>query len=64
LLDEFFDYTVFTNYEKVYIIHGKGEGKLQEFVHNYLKNNPFVKSFEFALPEEGGSGCTVVYLKL
>lgn len=64
LLDDFFDSIVFTNFEKIYIIHGKGEGKLQEFVHDYLSENPFVKSFNFALPEEGGTGCTVVYLKL
>ncbi len=64
ILEDYFDNLVFTNYEKVYIIHGKGEGKLQRFVQDYLKNNPFVSSFEFARPEEGGTGCTVASLKL
>lgn len=45
------------------IIHGFGEGILQKGVQEYLKNNRYVESFSFALPEDGGMGKTYVKLK-
>ncbi|MCX8058001.1 MAG: Smr/MutS family protein [Spirochaetes bacterium] len=62
-LDEFLDKALLSNYEKLYIIHGKGDGILSRFVHEYLKSKKFVKSFSFAPIEEGGNGCTIVFLK-
>lgn len=62
-LDDYLDKALLSNYEKVYIIHGKGDGILSKFVHDYLKGKEFVKSFSFAPIEEGGNGCTIVYLK-
>lgn len=44
------------------IIHGKGDGILQQITHDFLHNNSCVKSFRFAKPEEGGSGKTIVTL--
>lgn len=44
------------------IIHGKGTGVLQQSVQDYLSNCASVKSFNFALPEDGGFGKTYVEL--
>ncbi len=46
------------------ILHGKGHGILQQGIHDYLKMSPHVKEYYFARPEEGGSGKTVVILKV
>jgi len=45
------------------IIHGTGEGVLGRGIHEYLRGNPAVADFHFALPEEGGYGKTIVRLK-
>lgn len=45
------------------IIHGKGEGILQKAIHEYLRECPGVERFEFARPEDGGSGKTQVFLR-
>ncbi len=44
------------------IIHGYGNGVLQQTVINYLKKRKEVESFNFALPEDGGMGKTYVRL--
>jgi DNA mismatch repair protein MutS2 len=46
----------------LWIIHGKGTGKLREGVHEFLKLHPQVDRFELAPQNEGGSGVTVAYL--
>jgi DNA mismatch repair protein MutS2 len=45
------------------IIHGTGEGILQKAVREYLKQCPGVDRFEFARPEDGGFGKTIVFLR-
>ena len=45
------------------IIHGKGNGVLQQAVHDYLSHYPGVQDFHFARPEEGGTGKTYVVLE-
>lgn len=45
------------------IIHGKGEGILQKGIHDYLAKAPGVERFEFARPEDGGFGKTLVFLR-
>lgn len=45
------------------ILHGKGQGILQQAIHDYLKHHPHVQEYHFARPEEGGSGKTVVIMK-
>ena len=50
------------NFGTLWIIHGKGTGKLREGVHEYLKDHPQVKSFALASEEDGGSGVTLVYI--
>jgi len=47
----------------LWIIHGKGTGRLRQGVHEFLQRHPQVERFELAPQKEGGSGVTVVYLK-
>ena len=37
-LDQYLDQAVLSNYEQVYIIHGKGTGALQKGVQQHLKS--------------------------
>ena len=47
----------------LWIIHGKGTGRLRQGVHEFLQRHPQVAKYELASQQEGGSGVTVVYLK-
>ncbi|BFM38477.1 endonuclease MutS2 [Synechocystis sp. LKSZ1] len=47
----------------LWIIHGKGTGKLREGVHAFLSHHPQVERFELASSEEGGAGVTLAYLQ-
>jgi DNA mismatch repair protein MutS2 len=47
----------------LWIIHGKGTGKLRQGVHEFLERHPLVDRFELAAQAEGGTGVTVAYLK-
>ena len=46
------------------IIHGKGEGILQKSIQEYLSRCPWVEKYSFASPEAGGTGKTIVRMKL
>ncbi len=48
------------NIERVHIIHGKGSGKLREAVHQILKRNSHVSSFEIDSDLRYGGGATEV----
>ena len=45
------------------IIHGDGTGRLRKAVHEKLANDPSVKEYRLGMPQEGGTGATVVVLK-
>lgn len=47
----------------LWIIHGKGTGRLREGVQEFLKRHSLVERFELAPQNEGGSGVTVAFLK-
>ncbi|PPT09391.1 Recombination inhibitory protein MutS2 [Geitlerinema sp. FC II] len=47
----------------LWIIHGKGTGKLREGVHEFLKRSSHIDRFELAQQKDGGAGVTVAYLK-
>ncbi len=47
----------------LWVIHGKGTGRLRQGVHEFLQRHPQVARFELAPQKEGGAGVTVVYLK-
>lgn len=46
----------------LWIIHGKGTGRLREGVHEFLGRHPQVERFELAPQNEGGTGVTIAYL--
>ncbi|MDJ0553699.1 MAG: endonuclease MutS2 [Microcoleaceae cyanobacterium MO_207.B10] len=50
-------------YGLLWIIHGKGTGKLRQGIHEFLQQHPLVERYELAARAEGGSGVTVAYLK-
>ena len=62
-LEHQIDLCALSNFASFSVIHGKGYGVLQQAVHDYLSNCPLVQSFEFAHPDDGGSGKTYVTLK-
>jgi len=47
----------------LWIIHGKGTGKLRQGVHELLTRSPHIDRFELADQKSGGSGVTIAYLK-
>jgi len=47
----------------LWIIHGKGTGKLRQGVHEFLQQHPQVERFELADSKEGGAGVTIAYLR-
>ncbi|EKO1102452.1 endonuclease MutS2 [Staphylococcus pseudintermedius] len=62
-LDQYLDQAVLSNYEDVYIIHGKGTGALQKGVQQHLKRHKSVATYSGGMPSEGGFGVTVATLK-
>lgn len=62
-LNDHFDKILLSNIKEFSIVHGKGNGVLQEVVHDMLKTSKYVKEFCFARPEFGGTGKTLVTLK-
>ncbi len=63
IVEKSLDSAVAGGMQTMHIIHGKGEGILRKAVWDYLKHQNFVKSYQFARPEEGGQGKTIVILK-
>ncbi len=51
-----------TNYGALWIIHGKGTGRLRQGVHDFLDRHPLVDRFELAPQAEGGAGVTIAHL--
>ncbi len=47
----------------LWIIHGKGTGKLRQGVHEFLQHHPQIERYEIAADNEGGSGVTLAYFK-
>ena len=62
-LQKFLDEAILKNADTLSIIHGTGTGALRGLVQETLKNCSFVEHFEYALPEQGGFGCTIVTFK-
>lgn len=48
---------------EVRIIHGRGTGVQKETVRQVLAASPLVERFEEALPERGGWGATIAWLR-
>lgn len=62
-VDRQIDDCLLSGIDRFSIIHGKGEGVLQKGVQDHLSQRDEVQSHEFASPEEGGAGKTVVHLR-
>ncbi|MDR2393904.1 MAG: endonuclease MutS2 [Treponema sp.] len=57
------DAAVLSGLREFSVIHGKGEGVLQQGVHTFLKEQPQVAEYYFSRPELGGFGRTEVIMK-
>lgn len=62
-LSDFIDHALLNNLPSVTIIHGKGTGAIRKGTQQYLQSNPRVKSFEYASPNNGGDGATIVHFE-
>jgi DNA mismatch repair protein MutS2 len=49
------------DFDVLWIIHGKGTGRLRQGVHEFLSHHPQIQSFQLASPQEGGAGVTIAY---
>lgn len=47
----------------IWVIHGKGTGKLREGIHQFLQQHPQIAKYEIATAADGGAGVTIAYLK-
>lgn len=61
-LERQLDRALLGNLTEFGVIHGMGEGVLQQGVHRFLRNSPHVKEYFFAAPDAGGFGKTIVRL--
>ena len=62
-MDSYMDQASLNGLKSFRIIHGDGTGRLRKAVHERLKNNSNVKEFRLGMPQEGGTGATVVTMK-
>jgi DNA-nicking Smr family endonuclease len=61
-VEDYLDQLLRADIRQAEILHGKGTGALRDAVRNYLASCTFVTSFEFAPPNQGGDGVTVLRL--
>src|SRR6185295_11029748 len=63
-VDKFLDEASLASLSQVRIIHGHGTGALRRVITEMLKDHPHVARFTAAPQEQGGSGATLVELKV
>ena len=63
IMDKFVDDAIVQKAYQFRIVHGVGTGQLRTAVHDRLRRNKHIASFELASVSEGGAGATVVKLK-
>ena len=61
-LEKQIDLCLLNNFTSFSVIHGKGDGILQQAVQDYLSHVPAVTEFSFAPADDGGFGKTYVKL--
>lgn len=59
----FIDRAIIYGFEKLRIIHGRGDGILKKLIRRELKNIPGIEKLEDEHIDQGGDGVTVVTLK-
>jgi DNA mismatch repair protein MutS2 len=62
-VEQAIDRAISADFGCLWILHGKGTGKLRDGVRAHLKTHRLVERFEDAPREDGGTGVTVVYLR-
>lgn len=62
-VDKYIDDLVVAKLKQASIIHGHGTNALKKGVHEVLKKNKFIESYQYGKEGEGGSGVTLIYLK-
>ena len=62
-IDRHIDRCMRMGLSELWIIHGKGTGKLRVGVHEYLRRHKYVKSFRLGTFGEGEMGVTIATLK-
>jgi DNA mismatch repair protein MutS2 len=62
-LEQYLDRAVIAGLNQVYVVHGKGTGRLRRILTEYLRSHRDVASLRLGNWNEGGSGVTVVKLK-
>lgn len=60
ITDKYLDDAYLAGLLSVRILHGKGTGTLRSAVHKALDTNQLVADYQYAHPNEGGEGVTVV----
>ena len=63
-VDKFLDSAALAEVDRVRIVHGHGMGILKRAISDLLARNPHVEKFYPAAANEGGSGATIVELKV
>lgn len=63
-VDKFLDSAALAEVDRVRIVHGHGMGVLKRTISDLLSHNPHVEKFYPATASEGGSGATIVELKV
>ena len=63
LTDKFIDESLLLGFDKIKIIHGKGDGILKKLVGEYLTKHPMVAKHYSEAEEFGGAGATIIQLK-
>ncbi len=63
-VDKFLDQAYVARRFRLRVIHGHGKGILKKSLHEMFASHPHVDKFYPAPPHEGGSGATVVELKM
>lgn len=64
VVEKYLDDAFLVGLPKVRLVHGKGTGALRRAIHELLAVHPLVESFRPGEPYEGGSGATVVELRV
>ncbi|WP_370567726.1 endonuclease MutS2 [Limnothrix sp. FACHB-881] len=62
-VEQAIDRAISADFGCLWILHGKGTGKLRDGVRAHLKTHRLVERFEDAPREDGGAGVTVAYLR-
>jgi DNA mismatch repair protein MutS2 len=64
LVDKFLDESFVAGHFHLRVVHGHGKGILMRALHEMFTSHPHVEKFYPAPPSEGGTGATIVELKL